>query len=172
MSISSPIIANIQVKDGINYRRPGFFEAGTVQLFFQTILDTSFPMISLEGLQAYKKSWTEQSLKTRIQLNADLLFLAWDGSMPIGLVSGPSPEGGVGTIIWMLVSENYRNKKIGKHLLLHACQFYQHLGCHKLKLTAPSERAKEFYLKQGMILEGFHPNHWWKTDFWSLSKII
>lgn len=159
-------------QDNISYRRPEVGEAGVIQGFFDNMLATNFPTIPPQGLHAYKKSWTKQNILKRIRSNTDLLFLAWHKDKPIGLLSGSSPEGGVGTVIWMMVEEEHRNKKIGKRLLSYASQFYQGHGCHKIKLTAPSERAKDFYLKQGMVIEGVHPSHWWKIDFWSLAKII
>jgi len=150
------------------YRVPVIDECVMTQKLFFQILDTSFPMLPIEAMNNYKKSWEIKKIEERITNNSDLLLLAWNDNQPAGLVSGTHPEGGVGTIIWLLVDEKYRGKNIGKELLKQALQYYRDHGCHKLKLTAPSKQAKDFYLAQGMKLEGFHENHWYKTDFWAL----
>lgn len=143
-------------------------EASLIRDFFISILSESFPMFSAEAMQAYTSSWNEEKLVARIERKSDLLILAWDNEVPVGLVSGSAPEGGVGTVIWLLVAAGCRGQNLGSQLLQHACEYYRSLGCHKLKLTAPSEKARDFYVKQGMIVEGFHPSHWWQADYWSL----
>lgn len=156
----------------LEYRRPELKEASLVQHLFEIILDNSFPMFSNQAKLSYKKTWTEEKIKQRIDHQADLLLLAWDQQKPVGLVSGTIPEAGVGTIIWLLIDENYRRRKLGQILLQQACGYYRHLNCHKLKLTAPSDQAKDFYVKQGMSVEGFHPQHWWQADYWALGMIL
>lgn len=89
-----------------------------------------------------------------------------------GVILGSPIEGGVGTIIWLLVDEKYRNNQIGKQLLENAEETYRKNGAHKIKLTVPNLKAKNFYLKNGWIQEGEHPNHWWKINFWSMAKSL
>jgi GNAT superfamily N-acetyltransferase len=137
------------------------------QLFIKT-LTGHFPMYTADALSAYRKAWTREKILQKINDQTDFLLCAWDGDNPVGLISGPSPEGGVATIVWLLVDTDYQGKKIGSQLLAQASQYYKSIGCHKLKLTAPSEKARDFYLREGMVQEGFFPSHWWKADFWAL----
>lgn len=159
-------------QDTIDYRRPYENEVPIIHRFFNEIVESQFPQFPTHALETYKAIWVESKLKNRITQGTELLIVAWQQNSPIGLVYGTLPEGGVGTIIWMIVKQAHQGKKIGKNLFANACQYYKKLGCHKLKLTAPSEQAKDFYLKQGMIIEGFHPCHWWSIDFWSLGRLI
>lgn len=104
----------------------------------------------------------------RIRANNDLLLCAWVKNKLAGLVSGTAPEGGVGTIIWLMVDPEFQNNKIGSHLLHYAKEHYQHLGAHKLKLTVHDKRAASFYEREGLTVECLHQNHWWNLDFWEM----
>lgn len=90
----------------------------------------------------------------------------------IGVLNGTGIEGGVGTIIWLLVSKKEKNKGLGSMMFKKACNLYIELGAHKVKLTVPEKGTTKFYEKQGMKLEGFHPNHWWGMDIWSMGIIL
>jgi ribosomal protein S18 acetylase RimI-like enzyme len=123
-----------------------------------------------EATESYKRSWELDFIKKNLN---NYLFLTSkiDGEIA-GLILGTPPEGGVGTIIWVLVDPIRQGSGIGKKLLKKAYQYYKSKGAHKIKLTVPDKITLEFYKKQGMILEGFHPNHWHKADFWSMGKRI
>ena len=94
------------------------------------------------------------------------------GGRIVGVLVGARPEGGVGTIVWLVTSPAFRNRGIGAEMFRRACGWYREMGCHKLKLMAPVKKAVQFYEKQGMRIEGYHPRHWWDMDFWSLGKKI
>lgn len=160
------------VRQEFQYRMPKVTEAALISHLFADILETNFPMFSQQALMTYQKPWALENLMARIQQNNDLLIAAWHQEKPIGLVSGPPSEAGVGTIIWLLVDNVYQNHGIGRHLLQLAANHYRRLDCHKLKLTAPSEQAKRFYEKQGMTVEGYHPNHWWHANYWALALTL
>lgn len=156
----------------ISYRRPLVADIEPTQNLFHSILETSFPMLPLVAITSYSQAWSTARLSQRITAQNDLLCLAWDNDTPVGLVSGTPPEGGIGTIIWLLVDKSYRSHHIGTSLLNQACDYYRKLGCHKIKLTAPSQEAKNFYVGKGMIEEGFHKRHWYECDFWALGMYL
>jgi GNAT superfamily N-acetyltransferase len=85
-----------------------------------------------------------------------------------GVLICTQPEGGVATILWLIVGKNYRGGGLGSDLFQKACQWAKTAGCHKIKLTAASKEAVRFYTQLGMKVEGFHRDHWWHMDFWSL----
>lgn len=85
-----------------------------------------------------------------------------------GCLLGTFPEGGVGTIIWLIVDSPFQSLGIGRKLFRKVYDVYKKLGCHKIKLTTNNEKSISFYEKCGMTVEGFHPHHWWGKDFWSL----
>jgi ribosomal protein S18 acetylase RimI-like enzyme len=132
------------------------------------ILTTSFPTFPPEAVKDYLKPWTPDNVISRLERGHDILIAAYTGDEIVGLVSGTPPEAGVGTIVWLLVDGPWRGRKAGQAIYEAACHAYRDLGAHKVKLTAPSERAKRFYEGCGMRVEGFHANHWYKMDFFSL----
>lgn len=124
-----------------------------------------------EAKNSYISQWDEE--KIRFQLNKWLFLYAQDeDSSPAGVLLGTPIEGGVGTIIWVLVDKNMQNKKIGTQLFKKASSWYKNKGAHKLKLTVPERNTVDFYIKQGMIVEGEHANHWWNHKFWSMGLEI
>jgi ribosomal protein S18 acetylase RimI-like enzyme len=156
----------------LDYRRPELTDVDLIKNLFEIILENSFPMFSAPAKHAYKQAWTEAKIIERIMQPRDLLLVCWDQQKPVGLVSGAVPEAGVGTIIWLLVDAQYRGQHIGQKLLEQGRDYYRQLNCHKLKLTAPSEEARDFYIRQGMSIEGFHPQHWWQADYWALGCFL
>src|ERR1051325_9010314 len=98
--------------------------------------------------------WTEERILNNI--NIWLYLMARDGSKTEGILLGAPVEGGVGTIIWILVNKKSQNKGIGSLLFEEACLQYKKMGAHKVKLTVPDSETIKFYLKQGMVLEGTH----------------
>jgi len=99
-----------------------------------------------------------------------LLLAAREDGAIAGLLVGTAPEGGVATIVWVLVDPKRQRRHIGSKLMDEACRRYTEMSAHKVKLTVPDEQTVKFYEKQGLVVEGRHPNHWWKMDFWAMGK--
>ncbi len=121
-----------------------------------------------EAINYFSDQWTEE----RILINIDnwLFLIAKENDKINGVLLGTPLEGGVGTIIWLLVDKQNQNKGIGGLLFKEACSQYKKKGAHKVKLTVPDFEIVSFYIKQGMLLEGTHKNHWWGADFWAMGK--
>ena len=127
---------------------------------------------SEKALHHYWNIW-QRDVIAQAALNQRYVFLAaWQNKKMVGLLLGTPPEGGVGTIIWVLVDQKNQRHGIGKHLLSKAYSHYREMGSHKVKLTVPSKEIIQFYEKQGMEVEGFHKNHWWNMDMWSMAKFL
>lgn len=131
--------------------------------------DLCFPSVALEY---FSQSFTDQELYRRMQCPDTPILIASKNSCLGGALIGSSPEGGVGTIIWLIISSDFRGRGLGKALFKHACKAYYSMGCHKVKLTASTPEAVRFYEKLGMSVEGQHISHWWMLDFWSLGKLL
>ena len=125
-----------------------------------------------KALHHYWKSWTEDVVAEAAQHQRYVLLAAWQCKKMVGLLLGTPPEGGVGTIIWVLVAKELQCQGIGKCLLSEAFRRYRQMGVHKVKLTVPSKETVKFYKKQGMEVEGFHKDPWWHMDMWSMGKTI
>jgi ribosomal protein S18 acetylase RimI-like enzyme len=123
-----------------------------------------------EAIRNYNKIWNVDFIKSN--LNKAVFIGAWEKNQLIGLVLGTDIEGGVGTIIWVLVYYKFHKKGIGSELMKKSINVYKQRGAHKIKLTVPDKETVRFYEKQGMNIEGVFKNHWWNIDFWSMGKTI
>lgn len=133
---------------------------------YQDLIDTTIIMPT-EAKEYYKHQWSKDRI---IDQQSNWIFLEAidEGGYIQGIVIGSPVEGGVGTIIWVLVDNDSQHRGIGSKLFKEAKKCFINKGAHKIKLTVPEEKTVEFYRKQGMILEGLHRNHWWNQDFWSM----
>jgi GNAT superfamily N-acetyltransferase len=156
----------------VDIRTPTPNQAAQLADVFGVCVAAGFPRLPQQAISSYQRPWSEPHLQHRIMSGQDLLRIAMRHEKIVGLVSGTAPEGGLGTIIWLLVIPEAHGQGIGTALFAAACDYYRSIGAHKFKLTAPTAKARDFYLKLGMKQEGFHPQHWWEADFWSLGCIL
>jgi hypothetical protein len=141
-------------------------EASLFLTNLQMLIDKTIALPEL-AKNTFKQQWTIEKIESEI--GRWLFLVAIDDSKEIaGLILGTPSEGGVGTIIWVMVNNNKQQKGIGSSLFNFTKQWYKNKGTHKIKLTVPDRSTVDFYLKQGMKLEGEHLNHWWNQDFWSM----
>jgi len=124
------------------------------------------------AMQAYRAMFLPEALATRLEQGRSVVLTAMQPTQQAGrqaaMLVGLPPEGGVGTIMWLLVAPEAQGQGLGSALFHAACARYRELGAHKIKLTAPTAQAVRFYERLGFRQEGFHPNHWWGQDFWAL----
>src|SRR5688572_7994549 len=111
-------------------RRPGTHEAEALCALMRQILMTSFPMFPPEAINDYLKPWTPDNVSSRLERGHDILIAAYAADEIIGLVSGPAPEAGVGTIVWLLVDQPWRDLRVGVDLYEAACDAYRNVGAH------------------------------------------
>jgi ribosomal protein S18 acetylase RimI-like enzyme len=149
--------------------QPGYPEAQkTWQLVSQVATDCiGFPTCALES---YHKIFTKEEFQGLVVNDKIPTFFVQKNDKIIGVLIGTKEEGGVGTVIWLIVEPHHHGNGIGRALFNAACSHYRDNGCHKIKLTAPNLEAVNFYKKMGMTIEGIHPNHWWAMQFWSMGK--
>jgi GNAT superfamily N-acetyltransferase len=96
------------------------------------------------------------------------VWTAGDPGRVDGLLIASAPEAGVVTVIWVLVAPRTRSKGIGA-ALMHACaEQARRSGAHKIRLTVPGARARQFYRRLGMTEEGHFRRHWYGADFWQM----
>jgi len=124
-----------------------------------------------DSIDYFSNQWNQSKIDNQI---SKYLFLRAknENGETLGLVLGTPTEGGVGTIVWLLVNKKFQNQKVGSELFKEAVNWYKERNAHKLKLTVPEESTTKFYIKQGMMIEGEHKNHWWKNDYWTMGLFI
>ena len=135
--------------------------------FFSYLLKACFSDFSPSLANYFLAYWTPEKL-TQLACHKNSLLCQTDE----GLIIVSPPEGGVATILWLLVDPAHQKKGCGRRLLGQAIAHYQKQKCHKLKVMAPSLTAVHYYEHNGFKTEGFHPTHWAECDFWSLGKFI
>ena len=135
--------------------------------FFGKLFGSSLPFPP-EAVQYFIASFSAKNISLAEKRPGSLLVGIKRDNALAAFVMGTPPEGGVATIVWLVVSPEWQKTGLGEKLFVAACEHYKGCGAHKVKLTAPTTRAVNFYEKMGMTQEGFHPDHWWKMDFWSL----
>jgi hypothetical protein len=123
------------------------------------------------AIDFYINQWSIDRINSQIKNWLFLCAYSSDGRM-CGIVLGTPVEGGVGTIIWVLVNKKFQKQQIGTNLFNESMIRYRNKGAHKIKLTVPDKDTVDFYLKQRMDLEGYHKNHWWGKDFYSMGLSI
>lgn len=163
---------NIQEHEKITYRPPNVHQVDTLRTFFLHTLNENFSYFPNAAQLHYSKAWQSVELTRRIEAANDLLLCAWSNDSIAGLISGTAPEGGVGTIVWLTVEKNHQNRRIGAQLLSMAKEHYRQTGAHKIKLTVHDQKAVDFYIREKLVVEALHHNHWWNLNFWSMAYFI
>lgn len=155
--------------DEIAVRAIAAHEAALFARLFARLLDETLVVFPAQALEQTLSKMNTDHLQAISQDHTWAMLGAFAGhGEPLGLCFGAPAEAGVGTVIWLLVDPGYQRRGIGRNLLAAASAHYEARGCHKIKLTAPTAAARDYYVHIGMQLEGFHPRHWWGVDFWSL----
>lgn len=157
----------------LEIRRMEFEDIAAVRALYVHLLGDTFSQFPDQALEVYKRDWTEDLIAERLQDTRRALAVAADSADgPVGYVLGAPPDGGVASVIWLAISRDRRGQGIGRALMETVRAEYQRMGCHKLRLFAKTRDAVQFYRKFGMIVEGDHPNYWWRQHFWSLGMDI
>lgn len=144
-----------------------------VHAFYLQLLDNTFSGFPENALRRYRDDWTEELIRERSEDSRRVMVIA-DGEDErlAGFLFGAPPDGGVATMIWLAVRPDLRGKGLGRRLVETAFVEYGRMGCHKVRVFAKTSDAVCFYKKLGMKVEGKHPKHWWRQDFWSLGKFL
>jgi ribosomal protein S18 acetylase RimI-like enzyme len=146
-------------------------QSSDVRYLYEQLVRELYP--SPEAQNIFLRQWTQDQLSRECIKPETALLVASTADRPVaGLVFGSGIEGGVGTIYWFGVDEDFRGQNIGASLLDAIEKFYLKIGAHKVKLFCNTSEARLFYEKSGYETEGFHPRHWWHMDCWSMGKIV
>jgi|GEM_PF-2477029 len=138
---------------------------------YQTLVEELYP--APEAREAFLQNWQAADFESAQTSEDRPIFIALSPQKcVVGLLIGTGLEGGVGTIVWLGVARENRTMSLGRMLLDEAEGFYREIGGHKIKLFCNTESAKRFYERCGYTVEGWHPEHWWRMDCWSVGKSL
>lgn len=144
-------------------------DALAMRALYLDLLHGTFTHFPPEAIEKYDADWRTEMIAERAAASRFALHGAFDVTgQAVGLLFGAPEDSGVGTIIWLGVADSQRGSGLGAKLMRAAFADYKARGCHKVKVYTETQTAKQFYLKLGMKEEGFHPQHWWQVNFWSL----
>lgn len=129
-----------------------------------------FPMFSEEAQSYYAAGFAADILAKAQQQNSPCwqVKISEQGAL-LGAFCVTLPEGGVSTLIWLLVAPEAHGQGLGTALFHQACAQAKTLGAHKLKLTTPCPKNVAFYERMGMRIEGRHLRHWFGVDFTAMA---
>ena len=115
------------------------------------------PIKRLRRPPEYGEIYTNNLLK-KIQEHNGMIYLAFEDTVPIGMIAGniqpPTEEekieripSQVGTVIDFFVDETQRGKKVGLALMNKMEEYFrsQHCDALWLEVFVPNTRAREFY---------------------------
>lgn len=158
--------------DGVTVSPLTAQSAPVVGSLYRAILAEAFPDLPGAAIDSYRDGWTAEVIAERAAAGWVMLAACARDGAPVGLCFGAPPEAGVGTVIWVLVADRARGLGVGARLVDAAAACYRERGAHKIKLTAPSTRARDFYLRNGFETEGLHRRHWFGADFWAMGRFL
>lgn len=118
------------------------------------------------------KKYIIQEIKNKFYFSNKFFIIAKIDSVVVGLIIATKPEGGVGTILWLIVKKSHYKKGIGTILIKKIIKEYKNNKAHKIKVTTPIKVNINFYKKFNFEVECYLKKHWWKKNFWQLSRKI
>ena len=128
-------------------------------------LSVEFQRVRLPRQMLVQPRWAPEE---RIQQNqnADMVMVAMKEESPVGyVVLEETKQGGLVTILDLVVRQNHRRKGIGSMLLEAAQDWTSHRGCQRLVIdvTTKNDPAINLLVHNGFDYCGFHeffsPNH-------------
>jgi ribosomal protein S18 acetylase RimI-like enzyme len=123
-----------------------------------------------QAIDYYRNTFSPEAIRLKLD-NSVALYIQKKEEI-VAVLFGSMPEGGVATIIWLLVDKDLHGLGYGRRLFDEAKKNYTQLATHKIKLTVPNQNTISFYKKLGMTEEGVHPNHWWNMTISSMGLVL
>ena len=86
------------------------------------------------ALKYFSKKFTENEFSPLVFNDQIPTLIVQQHNKIIGVLIGAAGEGGVGSIIWLVVEPHHHGKGTGKALFNEACAIFRAHRCHKIKL--------------------------------------
>lgn len=141
--------------------------------FFKKSVKNQFDEYSKKSKDFFlKKEWTKTRIKNSIKSKIVIFLLAFDKEKIVGYLIGGHHFGGIATIMWIAVDEDYQGKGIGKKLLNNFISLLKKEGAHKINLTVTNKRNIGFYEKFGFKIQCFSEKDYFGLDSYLMYKDI
>ncbi len=136
--------------------------------FFRKSVNNQFTEHSKKARDFFvKKEWTKKRIKESIKKNYVVLLLAFEKDKIVGYLIGSHHFGGVATIMWVAVDNNYQGRGIGRNLMNKYISLSKKEGTHKINLMVTVKDNIGFYEKLG-----FKTQYLSKKDCFGLDAYI
>lgn len=153
-----PALRLLSLRDGIALRppRPEEYRAVWVVIIRAGYERDPVPEEIEQGLEWYRRFWSQDDDLTRPTVDSRLLHVAWDGDEPVGVVVCRIGKGR-GEIQEVAVLQEWRRRGIARALLTHGLHALQECGVTMARLKTPGDR----------IVDGVRqPYRYRTTDFY------
>ncbi|MCK9446604.1 GNAT family N-acetyltransferase [bacterium] len=141
--------------------------------FFRNSINNQFTEYSKKARDFFiKKEWNREKIKTSIKRSYVIFILAFDKEKIIGYLIGSHHFGGIASIMWVAVADNYQGKGIGTKLIDKYISLLKKEGAHKVVLTVTIKDNIGFYEKLGFKVQYFSKKDYFGLDSYMMYKDI
>ncbi|MFA5136605.1 MAG: GNAT family N-acetyltransferase [Patescibacteria group bacterium] len=142
-------------------------------LVFSQVLEDEFPKYTKKIVRYFlEKIYSLHNFRYWLTNQLKTILVAKDTEgMIVGFAVIDEPYGGVSLCRWLGVTKEYQNKGIGTALMRNWTELAQKQNCHKIEVAA-QPKAKLFYEKTGLTLEGYKKLSYFGSDQYIYGKIL
>lgn len=140
---------------------------------FSCVLSDEFPKYTKKIVRYFlEKIYSVHNFRYWLTNNLKTILVAKNTEgIIVGFAVIDEPYGGVSLCRWLGVIKQYQNKGIGTTLIDTWTRLAQKQNCHKIEVAA-QPKAKLFYEKAGLTLEGFKKLSYFGSDQYIYGKIL
>lgn len=141
--------------------------------FFNKSINNQFTEYSKKARDfLIKKEWTKKRIKDSIKGDYVIFLLAFDKEKIVGYLIGSHHFGGIATVMWIAVDDDYQGRGIGKKLMNKYLSILKKEGAHKINLTVTIKDNIGFYEKLGFKVQCFSKKNYFGLDSYVMYKDI
>jgi len=141
--------------------------------FFKKSINNQFTEYSKKSRDFFvKKEWTKERIKNAIKGNYIIFLLAFEKEKIVGYLIGGHHFGGITSVMWIAVDDNYQGRGIGSKLMNKYISLSKKEGAHKVVLTVTIRDNIGFYERLGFKVQSFSKKDYFGLDSYIMYKDI
>lgn len=119
-----------------------------------------------------KKEWTKERIINSIKENYAIFLLVFKEEKILGYLIGSHHFGGIATVMWIAVDNNYQGQGIGRKLINKYISILKKEKAHKVNLTVTNKKNIDFYEGLGFKIQCLSKRDYFGLDSYLMSKDI
>jgi len=148
-------------------------EVDSFSTFFNKSINSQFTEYSKKARDFFiKKEWTKERTKNAIKGKHVIILLALDKEKIVGYLIGGHHFGGITSMMWITVDDDYQGRGIGRKLMNKFISLSKKEGAHKIVLTVTIKDNIGFYEKLGFKVQCFSKKDYFGLDSYIMYKDI